>query len=195
MSLARARHAAGVSSGPESAFERDQRLVAAANAGDVSAFEELYRLYRDWVFALAMRNVGNRADAEDVLQETFSYLVSKPPDLYLAGRMTTFLYPVVVHLASRARQRRARFRDPGEALDTLTSRPEPQPADRAELAKVLSGLPEAQREVLLMRSVDGLSIAEIAEALEVPEGTVKSRLHHALQWLREDDRTRSYFES
>ena len=55
-------------------------------------------------------------------------------------------------------------------------------------------LPEAQREVLLMRFVDGLTLAEIAEALAIPLGTVKSRLHNALRALRDDPRVREYFE-
>ena len=60
-------------------------------------------------------------------------------------------------------------------------------------AKVLAGLPEAHREVLLMRFVDGMSLAEIAEALSVPDGTVKSRLHNAAAALRKDERTVRYF--
>ena len=61
------------------------------------------------------------------------------------------------------------------------------------LAAVLAGLNEAQREIVLMRFVDGMSLKEIAGALDVPLGTVKSRLHHALQALRNDRRTRDYF--
>ena len=190
------RHTAGVSSKPENTLARDRRLVAAANAGDASAFEELYRLYRDWIFSLAMRFVAQAADAEDVLQETFSYLLSKPPHLRLSGRLTSFLYPVVKHLASHARNRRARYRDGGEALDHLTSSAvDSGRADRRELALVLCALPEPQREVLLMRTVDDMTLSEIADALGIPLGTVKSRLHHALAWLRDDERTRAYFEA
>ena len=60
-------------------------------------------------------------------------------------------------------------------------------------AAVLGILPDAQREVLLMRFIDGMSLQEIAEALNIPLGTVKSRLHNALQTLRSDRRTRDYF--
>lgn len=178
---------------PENTLERDRRLVANANAGDAAAFEELYRLYRDWVFSLAMRFVGHAPDAEDVLQEAFSYLLSKLPDLQLAGRMTTFLYPVVKHLGIRACQRRGRLAGDDESLGELATR-DPSGADRRELAAVLSGLPEAQREVLLMRAADDMTLEEIATALGIPVGTVKSRLHNAAAWLREDERTRRYFE-
>ena len=64
---------------------------------------------------------------------------------------------------------------------------------RSELAAVLAVLPESQREVLLMRFVDDMSLQEIAAALNVPVGTVKSRLYHGLQTLRGDRRTRDYF--
>jgi RNA polymerase sigma-70 factor (ECF subfamily) len=59
----------------------------------------------------------------------------------------------------------------------------------------LASLVDTQREVVLMRFVDAMSLAEIAEALEIPLGTVKSRLHKALASLRQDPRTRQYFEA
>ena len=57
----------------------------------------------------------------------------------------------------------------------------------------MAGLPEGQREVLLMRFVDGMSLQEIADALDIPEGTVKSRIHNAIATLRTDARARRYF--
>ncbi len=71
--------------------------------------------------------------------------------------------------------------------------PPAKEASRAELAAALGLLEDRQREVLLMRFVDDMSLKEIAAALKIPLGTVKSRLHHALQRLREDARTRAYF--
>jgi len=164
------------------------------NKGDATAFEELYRHYRDWVFSLAMRFTAEASDAEDVLQESFSYLLSKTPHLHLSGRLTSLLYPVVKHLAAHARKKRARYHGDRDALDGLTAAAVAGTPSRAELARVLSALPESQREVLLMRAVDEMSLAEIADALEIPVGTVKSRLHHALRTLRADERTRAYFD-
>jgi RNA polymerase sigma-70 factor (ECF subfamily) len=70
-------------------------------------------------------------------------------------------------------------------LQTVADVTRADPADaRPELAAVLDGLPEGQREVLLMRFVDGMSLQEIAAALSIPEGTVKSRLHYGLRTLR-----------
>ena len=73
-------------------------------------------------------------------------------------------------------------------------RRKPGDSDRDPLAEVVTTLPPAHQEVLLLRFVDGFSLNEIAEALEIPLGTVKSRLHHALDSLRQDGRTRKFFE-
>ena len=169
----------------------DAELVEAAARGDVGAFEALYRRHRDWVVRLARRFTDSEHDALDVLQDTFAYLLGKLPGLRLTARMTTFLYPVVKHLSVNAVRKRKRHA-PAETLPDGASPEEPQ-SDRDELAAVLRALPEPQREVVLMRYVDDMSLAEIAGALDVPLGTVKSRLHNALTALRADARTRRYF--
>jgi RNA polymerase sigma-70 factor (ECF subfamily) len=68
-----------------------------------------------------------------------------------------------------------------------------QPTPRAELAAALAALSEEQREVVLLRFLDEMTLDEIAEALNVPTGTIKSRLHRALEILRNDPRTHDYF--
>lgn len=176
----------------ESDPRTDEQLVVAAQAGNSSAFEVLYRRYRDWVIALAHRWSGNPDDALDVLQETFIYLLGKLPGLHLSARMTTFLYPVVKHLAQAARRKRGRFASDEAAL-SAAGRPETNPFARTDLLEALAALPETQRETVLMRFVDDMELHEIAEALAIPVGTVKSRLHHALTMLRDDPRTRRYF--
>jgi RNA polymerase sigma-70 factor (ECF subfamily) len=173
----------------------DQMLVAALNAGDLSAFDALYFRHRDWVLRLAFRFTLNNADAMDVLQETFAYLFGKFPGFVLTARMTTFLYPVVKNLSIAARRKSRR--SAGEELggDSAAALETPgRDQARGELAIVLSSLPEAQREVLLMRFVDEMSLAEISVALAIPQGTVKSRLHNALTALREDPRAKAYFD-
>ncbi len=170
----------------------DEALVEAANAGDVSAFEALYHRYRDWVVSLAWRFSGSRDDALDVLQDTFTYLLKKLPRLRLSARMTTFLYPVVKNLSIRARRKRRRYVSDDDLLADLPASDEPAES-RAELASALAGVSEKQREVLLMRFVDDMTLQEIAAALGIPLGTVKSRLHNALAMLRKDERTRRYF--
>jgi len=175
-------------------MKSDQELIELANKGDPEAFEALYRRYRDWVYRLAWRFTGNRADALDVLQETFTYLLGKFPGFELTAAMTTFLYPVVRHVSIRILSKSSRFTSEEQVLDEPAA-PESEETEhyRSELAAVLIVLPDEQREVLLMRFVDDMSLKEIAAALDVPVGTVKSRLHNALQALRRDRRTRDYF--
>ncbi len=175
-------------------MQSDEELIGLANKGDAEAFEALYYRYRDWVYRLAWRFTGNQDQALDVLQETFIYLLKKFPDLKLTARMTTFLYPVVKHLSLAISRGNRRQINSDEFLNEL---PSPVPKDahgsRSELAAVLAVLPDEQREVILMRFVDDMKIVEIAKALKIPVGTVKSRLHNALQTLRSDRRTRDYF--
>ncbi len=173
-------------------MESDRDLIERINAGDTEAFEALYRRHRNWVYRLAWRFAGRHADALDVLQETFIYLLKKFPGFELTASMTTFLYPVVKHLALNVRRRQSPGSADAAVLDTL---PETRPAEtsRAELAAVLGALPAEQREVVLMRFLDGFSLEEIATALDIPLSTAKSRLYNALRSLRDDPRTRDYF--
>lgn len=181
---------------PERSDSRsDEMLAAAAGRGDARAFESLYYRYRGWVVSLARRFTGHDEDALDVLQETFVYLHSRLGGLVLRSKMTTFLYPVVKHASIRAREKRGRFRSDSEALEQVASPAIRERPERAGLDNVIRSLPDEQRDVVILRFVDDLSLEEIAGALGVPVGTVKSRLHHALRKLREDGRTRRYFEA
>ena len=172
----------------------DQELIELINQGDPDAFECLYRRYRDWVHRLAWRFTGNQQDALDVLQETFIYLLGKFPGFELTASMTTFLYPAVRHLSLAIRSKSRRFTSDEETLSEIAAPASKETqSSRSELAAVLTVLPDEQREVLLMRFVDDMTLQEIATALNIPLGTVKSRMHHALQTLRNDHRTRDYF--
>ncbi len=172
----------------------DECLATQAGRGDALAFESLYHRYRDWVVSLAYRFTGNEEDALDVLQETFSYVHSRLPTLVLRSKMTTFLYPVVKHIAARAREKRGRFASDESALEQVVSPAIRERPDTEALALAVGSLTDEQREVVILRFVDDLSLEEIAQALDVPLGTVKSRLHHALRKLREGPRTRRYLE-
>lgn len=171
----------------------DLTLVALCNQGDVTAFEALYRRYRDWVLGLATRFTGEPNDALDVLQETFTYLLRKFPGLVLTASMTTFLYPVVKNTAIRIRRKRRREGPDEGALAAIPGHDSPPDETAGELRLVLAGLPEAHREVILMRYVDDMSLDEISAALAIPLGTVKSRLHHALNGIRNSPSARKYF--
>jgi len=179
---------------PPSPAERDRRWIEEIRRGDERAFEELYHEHREWVFRLALRLTGRHADALDVLQECFAYPLRKLPVLDLRVGLRTFLYPAVQHLSANARQRAGRAHADEEALERAPARDPGAGTERDQLAAALRRLPEAQREVLLMRFVDGLLLEEIAAALDIPLGTVKSRMHHALAALRADEAVRAYFE-
>jgi RNA polymerase sigma-70 factor (ECF subfamily) len=173
----------------------DLQLIAAINGGDDHAFEALYFRYRDWVTALAYRFTGDNDLALDVLQETFLYFLKKFPGFVLTAQLKTFLYPAVKNISIAVRRKAERHQSTEVELAVLENKPalETSTTGSAELAPVLANLSAEQREVLLLRFVDGLSLNEIAEAMDIPLGTVKSRLHNALASLRDDPRTKSFF--
>jgi RNA polymerase sigma-70 factor (ECF subfamily) len=170
----------------------DAELIAAINQGSHAAFETLYRRHRDWTVNLAFRFTGDEALALDVMQETFLYLLRKFPGFELRASLRTFLYPAVRNLSIAARRKAGRCQAADAENEILANLPAPETgvALDDDLAAVLENLPAKQREVLLLRFVDGFSLEEIADALEIPLGTVKSRLHNALKTLRDDPRTR-----
>jgi RNA polymerase sigma factor, sigma-70 family len=174
----------------------DQQLIAEINSGNAAAFEVLYRRYRNWVVDLACRFTGSEDLALDVMQETFLYLLRKFPGFKLTAQLKTFLYPAVRNLSISARTRAGRL----ISTESEQSFLETIPADAAlaepgaGLHAALSNLSSEHREVLWLRFVDDLSLAEIAGATGVPLGTVKSRMHHALESLRRDPRTKRFFE-
>lgn len=175
----------------------DLELIASVNQGDAEAFAALYRRHRDWVVNLAFRFTSDHGLALDALQETFLYFLKKFPGFALNCQLRSFLYPVVrnVSIAARRKAERCQSSD-AEALETLAAPPPALTGDSArdQLAAVVAALTPSQREVLLLRFVDGLALHEIAEASGIPLGTVKSRLHYALEVLRCDERTRKYFD-
>ena len=131
------------------------------------------------------------------MQETFLYLARKFPGFRLTCQLRSFLYPVVKNLAISALRKADRL----TSLDALLENdamPEPaaEPSATApddELAGVLSGLSADHREVLRLRFVEGFDLRELADALEIPVGTVKSRLHHAVNQLRQSPTARKFF--
>lgn len=171
----------------------DEALVAAANGGDAAAFEALYRRHRDWAMALAYRVSRDPDLAADVVQETFLDWLRRFPGFELRAQVRTFLHPIVRHTAIRLAQRRRRDGG-GRAPEELPADPSRATGADANVVAALAELTEGQREVMILRFADGLSLAEIATALGVPLGTVKSRLHHALAALRGDPRTRDLLD-
>ena len=178
----------------------DEELVAVCNVGDAyeaaRAFEALYRRHRDFVLRVARRFTRDRELALDALQETFTYLLNKFPPagegLTLSARLQTLLYPAAKNAAITAMRKARRAAGAGDA--ELDDFPAEAPPDTEPIDAALVALSPERREVLTLRFVDDLSLAEIAVALDVPIGTVKSRLHLALKELREDSRIKDLFD-
>ena len=177
----------------------DEQLVDVCNDGDAEAaaeaFEALYRRHRDFVLRVARRFTRDRDLALDALQETFAYLLQKfppaGPGLRLTAKLETLLYPVAKNSAITALRKTRRLAGGDAELDEMSGPPE---VEGAPIDAALARLSPERREVVTLRFVDDLSLAEIATALEIPLGTVKSRLHLAIKDLRADPETRALFD-
>lgn len=168
----------------------DAELVEACNSGTAReatrAFETLYQRHKAYVVRVAMRFVPDHDSALDILQDTFSYLLRKfpptGPGLTLTANLTSLLYPVAKNSAITLLRKTRRFRS------SATLQPDDLPAaavsGSGDIGKMLAELPAERREVLMLRFADDLSLQEIANALQIPLGTVKSRLHLGIRQLR-----------
>jgi RNA polymerase sigma-70 factor (ECF subfamily) len=163
----------------------DAQLVEAIEDGDPRAFETLYRRHRQWAADLARRFLHDPDAALDVVQDAFLHLLGRFPGFRLTARFRTYLYPVVKHLALDRAERRRRDA-PTDGLDELPAHRSNGSSPGVAVRAAVESLSPVHREAVLMRFVDDLSLDEIAAALNVPLGTVKSRLHHALAALRGD---------
>jgi RNA polymerase sigma-70 factor, ECF subfamily len=165
----------------------------AASPVATAAFASLYRRHRAYVLRVAARFAGDRDTALDALQETFTWLLRRfPPTgegLTLTGKLTTLLYPVAKHCALDLR-RQARRDTTG--LD-VPDRPAATAAAPDDLDVALASLSDDHREVLVLHYIEGWTLAEIAEALAIHLGTVKSRIHLAVKQLRDDPIARQFF--
>lgn len=145
--------------------------------------EQLYRDSRETLTAYFLRRHRSVQAAEDLLQETFLQLMRRVDRCRAARSPQAYLFGIARHVSADA-WRRAKPQVVDEAA--LACAPAPAP-DRRLLAarETIAGLPPLQREILDLRFQHDLSYAEIAEALDVPVGTVRSRLHNAMHLLRE----------
>ncbi len=148
------------------------------------SFDELFRSLREKVMALCLHIAGSRVDAEDAFQETFLAVYRSLPEFRGEASASTWVYRIAVRAALRARARRR-----GEPLETApVSGTDPEGAleardDVRRLLERIEALPSEQKTVLLLFAVEGLSHGEIADILEVPEGTIWSRVHAARKRL------------
>jgi RNA polymerase sigma-70 factor (ECF subfamily) len=162
----------------------DRALVAAHVAGDPDAFTELVRRHRDRMWAVALRTAGDPEEAADALQDALISAYRNAASYRGEAAVTTWLHRVVVNAClDRMRRRKARPSVPLMDDDPDSgARAVPDPRDdmdrlelRMEIDKALRALPVDQRSAIVLVDVEGLSVAEAATLLGVPEGTVKSR--------------------
>lgn len=165
--------------------------------GDSAAFTALYHRHKAYVYRVARRFSLDDALAQDALQDTFAYLVRKltEPGFKLTAQITTLLYPVAKHSAQALTRKHRPPAPEDNALERAVSGgPGEDPRETLSALFRGQGLPEGQREVLLLRFVDDLSLQAIADRLGIPVGTVKSRLSKAIQTLRDTPGLRDFFK-
>lgn len=173
----------------------DEALVEAFCRGDEQAFVALVDRYKHRLFRIALSVVRSHDDAEDVLQDALIKVYHSLPDFRSASKVYTWLYRIVMNKAIDYVRRRPQItREPQEEmlheLPDVTHDSQPDVAAlRTELHDVIfdaiDTLPEKQRRVILLREVENLSYAEIADIVGCSEGTVMSRLYYARERVRE----------
>jgi len=175
----------------------DEQIVERALAGDVDAFGEIVRRWERRIFALAFGILGREEDARDAAQETFIAAFRNLSGFRGDAKVSSWLHRIAVNQCI-TRQRRARTRAEN-SLETETEMggekfaapAHASPARQAEgrerseaVRRAVTALPPELREVIVMKEFEDLTFQEIADTLDVPLSTVKSRLYTALKQLR-----------
>lgn len=186
--------------------EPERSLLKRLRTRDEQAFRELIADHRDRVFNITYRMLGNRHEAEDVAQEVFITVFKKIEDFREDSKLSTWLYRVAVnHCKNRLKYLKRRHHGEKDELDEATHGTEtssggngaigssqPRSPELAlegmqmeqVLRDAINSLEEEQRVVIILRDVEDLSIEEICAITDMPDGTVKSRLHRGRLALR-----------
>lgn len=179
----------------------ERSLVDLCRKGDAEAFSRLVSLHEGMVYGLAIRLLGDAEEAKDLAQDVFLQVYRTLHRFEGRSSLKTWIYRIVVnHSRNRQRWWRRRRRDRACGLDDISAQDELKLTERSpgqspyealargekarRMQKALSALSFDHRAILLLREVEELSCEEIATALSVPEGTVKSRLSRAREALR-----------
>ena len=164
----------------------ERELVERCRRGDEGAFQELVDRYKDLVFALIARTVQDRSRAEDLAQEVFLRIHRGLPYFRGEARLSTWIYRIVANVCVQDHARPAA----AVAFDSVIgdpSVPDRQFGDlelRDRLEKAIARLPANYRLLVAAHYLRGIQYEELAEALQLPLGTVKTQLHRAKQQLR-----------
>lgn len=180
--------------------QNEQLLLEKAKAGDVAAFEELIEAYQKKVFNLALRMIGNADDAADLAQEAFIRIFKAISGFKEQSSFSTWVYRITTNVClDEIRKRKNRrvisldeelHMDDGDIKRQVESdgpRPD-EAAEREELRRIvneaINSLPVEQRTAITLRDLNGMSYDQIAQILDCPAGTVKSRINRARQALK-----------
>ena len=168
----------------------ERELVERCRRGEEAAFQELVDQYKDLVFAVIARTVQDRTRAEDLAQDVFLRVHRGLPYFRGEARLSTWLYRIAANVCTEARSRQA----PQISLDDerTSERVRPVAADRHasdlelsdRLEKAIARLPANQRLMIAAHYLKGVRYEDLAEALRLPLGTVKTQLYRAKQQLR-----------
>jgi RNA polymerase sigma-70 factor (ECF subfamily) len=186
----------------------DTVLVAKARAGDTAAFQALFKKYQRRVYAVALGVVKRPEDAMDVVQDAFIKVHKHLDTFQGTSSFYTWLYRIVMNLGIDHVRKHRKIVEWGDDIPidqaagdrSLVPRVAggnpAQEVVRRELSdkirQALDTLPEYHRAVILLREVEGMSYEEIAEVLDVPKGTIMSRLFHARRKMQ--DQLQTYLE-
>ena len=168
--------------------QEDAALIAKVVEGDHDAFAALMRRHEDRVFSVCLRIMGNRSGALDATQETFLTLYRKASQYQATAAVGTWLYRIAINTCyDLLRKERRR---PSEAMPSYLDPADPSAEDmytsaelRPSVEAALATLTPDFRAVVVLSDLEGMSLPEVAEALEIPVGTVKSRLFRARRQL------------
>lgn len=165
----------------------DLALLRRVANGSGAAFHELVDRHADRLFRLAVRLTGQPADAEDVLQETFAGAYKAAAAFKGESSVGTWLTKILVRQAALWKRSRAskRTSDLEQAVVPAAAGHASGVDAKIDLDAALARLSDEHREVLILREFEQLSYEEIAAVLEIPRGTVESRIHRARTELRE----------
>ena len=172
---------------------REHALVRRAKEGDEEAVEALIRAHQDALYAFILRMAGRPEMAEDIVQEALVRVLKNLHRFDSRFRFSTWLFTIAKRLYMNANQKLGPAYDTDAVGTRASGLPEPggvnarsETMDNARrlIDTALAGLPIQQREIILLYHQQGWAIAEIAEHLQMPQGTVKSHLHRGRNRMR-----------
>jgi RNA polymerase sigma-70 factor, ECF subfamily len=170
----------------------DHELVYAARDGEIAAFDALFYRYRDGIFRLGLAITKDPSAAEEIVVDTFARAHRALARLEPDASLRPWLYRVAVNLSYNRRPRKGVILSSlDDAADEALANEDGSPshvAEQAEVRRIVLGavdeLGPKHRLVVMLHYLNGLNLTEIAEVMDCPVGTVKSRLHYALRRLR-----------